>query len=140
MRLQSCESVAADAAPAGDAEGDGDARRARKRLPDIEEIDPALDAPAAAAETVPADGRSQRSAGPGDAEARRRGFRLGFGMVLVLVGVALFVYLHGRGAEAPAPALAAYVAQVDALRVAVSEGLDSLFRTLTAMISGNAES
>jgi len=114
-----------EAAPGDRAPGARDGT-ARKRLPDIEEVDSAL-APAPAAP-------DPQEALPAEAEAGRRGFRLGFFAVVGLAALALGVYLLARGMENPPAALAAYVEAFDRSHHALAEGLDALMRRLTELI------
>lgn len=110
------------AAPVADA-GAG-ARPARKRLPDIEEVDPLL-APRPA-EPMP----------EVEEQAARRGFRLGFLLVLAVALALVMIYLFGRMRPEPGPLLASYVALVDDARLMLSERLGALVRRLTQMMGG----
>jgi len=114
---------------AGPEEEEGAARR--DLLPDIEEINSALQADT----PVETDGPDNAAAIELAKTRRLRGWRLGFSLMIFLLALALitYVYADALGAKFPSlkPALAAYVEQVNALRYRI----DGLMEKATAMLT-----
>jgi predicted Zn finger-like uncharacterized protein len=100
----------------------------RKRLPEIDEVDPVI-APKLGLPAEPA---------PPAAAVAQRGFRTGFLMVLAVALVLLLVYLYGRMQADAGPVLSSYVALVDDTRLLLSTRLEALVRRMTEMMASGA--